>query len=134
MQFLRPYFTILHDESNKCIVVLIRGARSFKDRLTAATAAVVPFHHLVIREGNLCNLVLGHAHCGMLAAARWIVKSVTPCLLRAISQNPDYHIKVKHSYFHFTYDALIHEPVLQIKHIWCILYLFLLLLFLLVRF
>ncbi|XP_039127938.1 diacylglycerol lipase-beta-like [Dioscorea cayenensis subsp. rotundata] len=92
--FLRPYFTILHDESNKCIVVLIRGARSFKDRLTAATAAVVPFHHLVIQEGNLCNLVLGHAHCGMLAAARWIAKSVTPCLLRVISQNPDYHIKI----------------------------------------
>ncbi|KAJ0980627.1 hypothetical protein J5N97_008882 [Dioscorea zingiberensis] len=92
--FLRPYFTILRDQSNKCIVLFIRGARSVKDRLTAATATVVPFHHLVIHEGNLCNLVLGHAHCGMVVAARWIAKSVTPCLLQAVTQDPDYDIKI----------------------------------------
>lgn len=65
-----------------------------KDTLTAATGAVVPFHHSVVHEGGVSDLVLGYAHCGMVAAARWIAKLATPCLVKGLGQNPGYKIKV----------------------------------------
>jgi hypothetical protein len=65
-----------------------------KDTLTAATGAVVPFHHSLLDEGGVSKLVLGYAHCGMVAAARWIARSITPCLCQAVSQCPDYQIRV----------------------------------------
>ncbi|CAA0817536.1 Unknown protein [Striga hermonthica] len=91
---LKPAFTILRDEASKCFLLLIRGTHSIKDTLTAATGAVVPFHHSVLDDGGISNLVLGYAHCGMVAAARWIAKLSTPSLLKAIEQNPDYDVKI----------------------------------------
>ncbi|KAJ4957350.1 hypothetical protein NE237_014133 [Protea cynaroides] len=91
---LRPAFTIICDRSSKCFLLLIRGTHSIKDTLTAATGAVVPFHHSVLHEGGVSNLVLGYAHCGMVAAARWIAKHSTPCLLKALAQCPDYSVKI----------------------------------------
>jgi hypothetical protein len=70
-----------------------------KDTLTAASGAVVPFHHSLLDEGGVSKLVLGYAHCGMVAAARWIARGITPCLLQALSQYPEYQIKVQISYF-----------------------------------
>ncbi|ERN04384.1 hypothetical protein AMTR_s00147p00093320 [Amborella trichopoda] len=91
---LKPAFTILSDKSSKCFLLLIRGTHSIKDTLTAATGGVVPFHHTVLHEGGVSNLVLGYAHCGMVAAARWIAKLATPCLLKALSEHRDYNVKV----------------------------------------
>ncbi|XP_042481061.1 uncharacterized protein LOC122061710 [Macadamia integrifolia] len=91
---LKPAFTIICDRSSKCFLLLIRGTHSIKDTLTAATGAVVPFHHSVLHEGGVSNLVLGYAHCGMVAAARWISKLSTPCLLKALAQCPDYSVKI----------------------------------------
>ncbi|PIN08411.1 putative lipase/calmodulin-binding heat-shock protein [Handroanthus impetiginosus] len=91
---LKPAFTILRDETSKCFLLLIRGTHSIKDTLTAATGAVVPFHHSVLHDGGVSNLVLGYAHCGMVAAARWIAKLSTPSLLKALEQNPDYEVKI----------------------------------------
>ncbi|CAI9765844.1 unnamed protein product [Fraxinus pennsylvanica] len=91
---LKPAFTILRDENSKCFLLLIRGTHSIKDTLTAATGAVVPFHHSVLHDGGISNLVLGYAHCGMVAAARWIAKQTTPFLLKALEQNPNYEIKI----------------------------------------
>lgn len=91
---LKPAFTILCDEKSKCFLLLIRGTHSIKDTLTAATGAVVPFHHSVLHDGGISNLVLGYAHCGMVAAARWIAKLSTPSLLKALEQNPDYEVKI----------------------------------------
>ncbi|PIA44290.1 hypothetical protein AQUCO_01700117v1 [Aquilegia coerulea] len=91
---LRPAFTILCDKSSKCFLLLIRGTHSIKDTLTAATGAVVPFHHSVLHEGGISNLVLGYAHCGMVAAARWIAKCCSPCLLNALGENPEYKVKI----------------------------------------
>lgn len=91
---LRPAFTIIRDQSSKCFLLLIRGTHSIKDTLTAATGAVVPFHHLLLHEGGVSNLILGYAHCGMVAAARWIAKLTTPCLLKAVGECPDYNIKI----------------------------------------
>ncbi|KAL9161280.1 hypothetical protein ABFS82_07G010700 [Erythranthe guttata] len=91
---LKPAFTIIRDESSKCFLLLIRGTHSIKDTLTAATGAVVPFHHSVLHDGGISNLVLGYAHCGMVAAARWIAKLSTPSLLKALEQNPDYEVKI----------------------------------------
>lgn len=94
MQLLKPAFTILRDKDLKCFLLLIRGTHSIKDTLTAATGAVAPFHHSVLHDGGISNLILGYAHCGMVAAARWIAKLSTPCLLKALGEYPEYSVKV----------------------------------------
>ncbi|MQL98293.1 hypothetical protein Taro_030998 [Colocasia esculenta] len=91
---LKPAFTVLADKNTKCIILLIRGTHSIRDTLTAATGATVPFHHTVVNEGGVSDLVLGYAHCGMVAAARWIAKLATPCLLTALHEHEDYKIKI----------------------------------------
>ncbi|XP_014499071.1 uncharacterized protein LOC106760141 [Vigna radiata var. radiata] len=91
---LKPAFTIICDTQSKCLLLLIRGTHSIKDTLTAATGAVVPFHHSVLNDGGISNLVLGYAHCGMVAAARWIAKLCTPTLLKALEEFPDFKVKI----------------------------------------
>ncbi|KAG6541401.1 hypothetical protein Mapa_017179 [Marchantia paleacea] len=91
---LKPAFTVLVDDSSQCILLLIRGTHSVKDTLTAVTGAVVPFHHTVLDDGGVKNLVLGYAHCGMVAAARWIAQLATPKLLQALKDYPNYNLKV----------------------------------------
>ncbi|WVZ20305.1 hypothetical protein V8G54_007627 [Vigna mungo] len=91
---LKPAFTIICDTQSKCLLLLIRGTHSIKDTLTAATGAVVPFHHSVLNDGGIINLVLGYAHCGMVAAARWIAKLCTPTLLKALEEFPDFKVKI----------------------------------------
>ncbi|KAI8561728.1 hypothetical protein RHMOL_Rhmol04G0363500 [Rhododendron molle] len=91
---LKPAFTILCDKSSRSFLLLIRGTHSIKDTLTAATGTVVPFHHSVLHDGGISNLVLGYAHCGMVAAARWIAKLCTPCLLKALDEYPGYKVKI----------------------------------------
>jgi len=85
---------VLVDHEAKCFLLLIRGTHSIKDTLTAVTGAVVPFHHAVVHEGGVSDLVLGYAHCGMVAAARWIAKLAMPCIIEALDQYPDYKLKV----------------------------------------
>ncbi|URD85117.1 lipase class 3 family protein [Musa troglodytarum] len=91
---LKPAFTILTDKSTKSILLLIRGTHSIRDTLTAATGAVVPFHHTLLYEGGISDLILGYAHCGMVAAARSIAKLATPCLLETLHEYPDYKLKI----------------------------------------
>ncbi|XP_062202548.1 uncharacterized protein LOC133904917 [Phragmites australis] len=93
-RLLKPAYTIVHDRSTKCFLLFIRGAISVRERLTAATGADVPFHHVVVQEGRVSNLVLGYAHCGMVAAARWIANQAIPCLSKAVEEFPDYGIKI----------------------------------------
>ncbi|KAK7348131.1 hypothetical protein VNO80_22680 [Phaseolus coccineus] len=93
-ELLKPAFTIIHDTQSRCFLLLIRGTHSIKDTLTAATGAMVPFHHSILSDGQISNLVLGHAHCGMVAAARWIAKLCTPTLLKALNEFPDSKVKV----------------------------------------
>ncbi|XP_058743750.1 uncharacterized protein LOC131616442 [Vicia villosa] len=91
---LKPAFTIIVDHKTRRLLLLIRGTHSIKDTLTAVTGTVVPFHHTVVHQGGVSDLVLGYAHCGMVAAARWIAKLATPCLLDALGQYPDYEVKI----------------------------------------
>jgi hypothetical protein len=91
---MQPSFALVCDKKSKCFLLFIRGAISTKERLTAATAAEVPFHHIVLSEGQISNVVLGYAHCGMLAAARWIANLAKPHLHKAVQEFPDYQIKV----------------------------------------
>uniref|UniRef100_A0ACD6A0D3 Uncharacterized protein n=1 Tax=Avena sativa TaxID=4498 RepID=A0ACD6A0D3_AVESA len=93
-KLMKPKFTVVRDESTRCFLLFIRGAISVKDRLTAATAAEVPFHHAVSHEGRGSSVVVGHAHCGMVAAARWVADQAIPCLSRAVELFPDYRIKI----------------------------------------
>uniref|UniRef100_A0A0E0K5Y8 Fungal lipase-like domain-containing protein n=1 Tax=Oryza punctata TaxID=4537 RepID=A0A0E0K5Y8_ORYPU len=91
---LKPAFTIILDRDKQCILLLIRGTHSIRDTLTAATGAVVPFHHTIVQEGGVSDLVLGYAHFGMVAAARWIAKLAAPCLAQALHTHPDYKVKI----------------------------------------
>ncbi|KAG9146374.1 hypothetical protein Leryth_018425 [Lithospermum erythrorhizon] len=91
---LKPAFTIICDKDSKCFLLLIRGTHSIKDTLTAATGTVVPFHHSVLDDGGISNLVLGYAHCGMVAAARWIANLSKPFLFKGLAENPDYEVKI----------------------------------------
>ncbi|KAJ0755675.1 putative fungal lipase-like domain, mono-/di-acylglycerol lipase, alpha/Beta hydrolase [Helianthus annuus] len=91
---LKPAFTILVNHKTKTFLLLIRGTHSIKDTLTAATGAVVPFHHTVVHEGGVSDVILGYAHCGMVAAARWIAKLATPVLLKALQNHPDYKLQI----------------------------------------
>ncbi|KAK1647936.1 hypothetical protein QYE76_065741 [Lolium multiflorum] len=93
-KLMKPKFTVVRDESTRCFLLFIRGAISVKDRLTAATATEVPFHHAVSQEGRGTSVVVGHAHCGMVAAARWIADQAIPCISRAVELFPDYRIKI----------------------------------------
>ncbi|KAJ4779762.1 hypothetical protein LUZ62_064019 [Rhynchospora pubera] len=93
-RLMRPSFTVVRDADTKCFLLLIRGAISLQERLTAATGAAVPFHHVVMHEGVVTDVVLGHAHCGMVVAARWIAKYAVPALTDAIRQHPDYNVKI----------------------------------------
>nr|XP_051180296.1 uncharacterized protein LOC127294503 isoform X2 [Lolium perenne] len=93
-KLMKPKFTIVRDESTRCFLLFIRGAISVMDRLTAATAAEVPFHHAVSQEGRRTSVVVGHAHCGMVASARWIADQAIPCISRAVELFPDYRIKI----------------------------------------
>lgn len=111
LQILKPAFTILVDHKAKRFLLLIRGTHSIKDTLTAATGAVVPFHHSVVHEGGVSNLVLGYAHGGMVAAARWIAKLTTPCLLQALASYPDYKLKVLTICYHVLIET---DPCLQL--------------------
>jgi hypothetical protein len=94
MQLMQPSFALVCDKRTKCFLLFIRGAISTKERLTAATAAEVPFHHIILSEGQISNVVLGYAHCGMLAGARWIARLAIPHLHNKIQEFPGYQIKV----------------------------------------
>lgn len=112
LQLLKPAFTIIRDTQSKCLLLLIRGTHSIKDTLTAATGAVVPFHHSVLNDGGISNLVLGYAHCGMVAAARWIAKLCTPTLLKALGECP--HFKVKVLLYYFIWETVsLHQCLLS---------------------
>ncbi|KAK3145569.1 hypothetical protein QOZ80_3BG0254610 [Eleusine coracana subsp. coracana] len=93
-RLMQPSFALVCDKRTKCFLLFIRGAISTKERLTAATAAEVPFHHISLREGQINNVVLGYAHCGMLVAARWIATLVIPHLHSKVQEFPDFQIKV----------------------------------------
>ncbi|KAE8787253.1 sn1-specific diacylglycerol lipase alpha-like [Hordeum vulgare] len=93
-RFLKPAFTVVRDRSSKCFLLFIRGAISIKERLTAATGADIPFHHVVAKDGCVSNLVLGYAHCGMATAARWIANQAIPCLSKAVEKFPDHRITI----------------------------------------
>jgi hypothetical protein len=112
VQFLKPAFTVVRERSSKCFLLFIRGAISVKERLTAATGADIPFHHVVAKGGRVSNLVLGYAHCGMTTSARWIAGQATPCLSKAATQFPDYRIMVIH-YCFITLQMLLQCSAVQ---------------------
>ncbi|KAF8757419.1 hypothetical protein HU200_010938 [Digitaria exilis] len=93
-RLMQPSFALVCDKRTKCFLLFIRGAISTKERLTAATAAEVPFHHIILSEGQIKNVVLGYAHCGMLAGARWIARLAIPHLHNKLKEFPGYQIKV----------------------------------------
>ncbi|XP_074571026.1 uncharacterized protein LOC141827634 [Curcuma longa] len=91
---LKPAFTIFRDRNSKTFFLVIRGAISLKDKLTAATSSMVQFHHFVSTEGRTDSLIIGYAHSGMVAAARWIAKRSIPRLIKAMNKYPDYNLLI----------------------------------------
>ena len=94
-QILKPAFTVIRDKESKCLYVFIRGTQSIKDTLTDAIGAPVSFTHYVYRDGEeKTETVSGHGHRGMVAAASWIDSHCHRLLLKELSKNPDFQVKV----------------------------------------
>ncbi|KAG0619445.1 hypothetical protein M758_4G140700 [Ceratodon purpureus] len=91
---LKPAFTVLLDHEHNCVLLLIRGTHSVKDTLTSLTGAVVPFHHTIFGKDGVNKLILGYAHCGMVAAARWIAAKASKKIIEALKENPTYKLKI----------------------------------------
>ncbi|KAL8491989.1 hypothetical protein ACS0TY_023549 [Phlomoides rotata] len=62
--------------------------------LKPAFTIIYEMNTQILDDGGISNLVLGYAHCGMVAGARWIAKLSSPTLLKAVEQYPDYEVKV----------------------------------------
>ncbi|ESW30218.1 hypothetical protein PHAVU_002G134600 [Phaseolus vulgaris] len=93
-RILKPAFTVIRDRESKSLLVFIRGTRSIKDTFTDALCAPVSFDHVICIGHERHNIVSGHAHRGMIAAADWIRKRCIPVLLDAHHQYPDFKIKI----------------------------------------
>ncbi|CAI5470731.1 unnamed protein product [Closterium sp. Yama58-4] len=91
---LKPAFAVIVDGRRRTVLVVVRGTHSTKDKLTCATGAVVPFHHTIMTDGGVRHIVLGYAHCGMVAAARAIAARCLPTLRQALARHPGFHVKV----------------------------------------
>lgn len=87
---LKPLFLVVKDEEAKRLYVLIRGTTSIRDLFTTLTVKCKP-HHVVGPGGNL---VLGWAHFGMLASARWIHSQAADTLNNFLADNPDWQLWV----------------------------------------
>ena len=76
--------------------MFIRGTRDVEDTLTDVIGAPVSFNHFICSDGELKrkNVISGHGHRGMVAAAGWIKKHCTPKLLDELHQYPDFQVKV----------------------------------------
>jgi hypothetical protein len=86
---LKPSYVIIRDKPLGSITLIIRGTHSFKDLISSLTGAQKP-HHLSDSNG----VVLGHAHFGMLAAARWLKKTVQVQLKQALEDNPGFKLRI----------------------------------------
>ncbi|ESW30220.1 hypothetical protein PHAVU_002G134700 [Phaseolus vulgaris] len=95
-RILKPAFTVIRDKESKCLFVFIRGTRDVEDTLTDVIGAPVSFNHFICSDGELKrkNVISGHGHRGMVAAAGWIKKHCTPKLLDELHQYPDFQVKI----------------------------------------
>mmetsp|Transcript_14504 Transcript_14504/g.46114 ORF Transcript_14504/g.46114 Transcript_14504/m.46114 type:complete len:322 (-) Transcript_14504:47-1012(-) len=104
---MRPAFLLLRDEEHKQIVLVVRGTHSMKDTLTCINGAAQPHHaHVATHDApptppgavagssGRGGVVLGYAHSGMLAAARWINRHCLDALAEAMDECPGYSLKV----------------------------------------
>ncbi|EIE19233.1 alpha/beta-hydrolase [Coccomyxa subellipsoidea C-169] len=88
-RMLKPSYAIVCDRQLKTVVLAVRGTHSLKDMFTSLTGASKP-HHIVDGAG----VVLGYAHFGMLAGARWLMHETAQPLRDALAENPGYCCKI----------------------------------------
>lgn len=96
---LRPAHIIVRDSQLRAIVLVIRGTQSLKDLFTTLTGCSLPHHAILATDHHgsaLSNgqsaeprVVLGYAHAGMLAAARWLLREVAPVLQAAMEREQE---------------------------------------------
>lgn len=82
---LKPSYILVREDGAKRITLIVRGTHSFRDLFTSLTGASKP-HHVADSNG----VVLGYAHLGMLASARWLRDEVAEPMERALADNPGY--------------------------------------------
>ena len=88
----KPAFVLFKDENVRSLLLVIRGTHSIRDSLTALTAHSSPHHAL--RPDGSGDVVVGYAHAGFLANARWLMKNATDELRKAREMNPNYDFMV----------------------------------------
>ncbi|KAK3233400.1 hypothetical protein CYMTET_56300 [Cymbomonas tetramitiformis] len=81
-KFKVAHFIALENDT-KQIVLGLRGTASIDDVLTDICATSDPI-----------TLAGGHAHSGMLEAARWVVQQTAETLAKIFADNPDYTLRV----------------------------------------
>jgi len=86
---LSPAYVLVKDRILNAFVLAIRGTHTTRDIFTSLSGVAKP-HHYVDSNG----LVLGHAHFGMLAGARWIFKHCKDLLTKANKDQPDFKLIV----------------------------------------
>lgn len=82
---LKPSYILVREDAVRRITLIVRGTHSFRDLFTSLTGASKP-HHVADSNG----VVLGYAHLGMLASARWLRDEVTGPMEAALADNPGY--------------------------------------------
>ena len=88
-ELLKPLFLVVKDPSRHYLVVIVRGTTSLRDIFTSLSGTTKP-HHMSAADG----VVLGYAHFGMLAAARWIYKQARPVLDAFLTAHPTWRLRL----------------------------------------
>lgn len=88
-ELLKPLFLVVKDPSRQYLVVIVRGTTSLRDIFTSLSGTTKP-HHMMGCDG----VVLGYAHFGMLAAARWIYKQARPVLDAFLREHPAWRLRL----------------------------------------
>ncbi|MEW5308838.1 MAG: hypothetical protein WDW38_000768 [Sanguina aurantia] len=86
---LRPAYVLVEDKELRSVVLCIRGTHSMKDLFTTLAGAAKP-HHQVQQH----RVILGYSHLGMLAAARWMMKQITPALREAMKSRAGWKLRI----------------------------------------
>ena len=95
---LRPAYILLRDWELQEIILVVRGTYTLKDTVTSLMGTTVPHHMLEnVADGAAADgvrLVMGHAHGGMLTAARELATSLRKALEDAVEEHPGWGLRL----------------------------------------
>lgn len=98
---MRPAYLLLRDYGLKEIILIVRGTYSLKDTVTCLMGTTEPHHITHFMKGTSgtsgeddVEVLVGHAHGGMLTAARWLFEQVATEILAAMQDNLGWGLRI----------------------------------------